>query len=187
MEDSISDDALMKRLTEGSASRESKKAFRLLFDRHGGVVLGYCTRLLTDRSLAEDVAQDVWMKVIRHAAKYEGRNQLRPWLLTIARNASLNILKNRKSWVDLETQNELQETSVDTLSGLIASDDTQAIRKAIDLLPAAQRTAVSLLTIENLSYDEIASAMSLSVGAVKTHIYRGRIALAETLRRGGSR
>ncbi len=177
----------MKLLSEGSKSGESKKAFRLLFDRHGGLVLGYCTRLLTDRSLAEDVAQDVWMKVLKNASTYESRNQLRPWLLTIARNTSLNILRTRKSWVEFDTEKadgsnlgeQTWSADADILGNLIAKGQTVSIRAKIDALPAAQRTALSLLTIENLTYEEIAIAMSLSVGAVKTHIHRGRQTLLE--------
>ncbi len=175
----------MKLLTEGSKSGESKKAFRLLFDRHGGLVLGYCTRLLTDRSLAEDVAQDVWMKVLKNASTYESRNQLRPWLLTIARNTSLNILRSRKSWVELDVENDdasieqNRTMDADVLTNLIAKGQAVSIRAQIDALPTAQRTALSLLTIENLTYEEIAAAMTLSVGAVKTHIHRGRQTLLE--------
>lgn len=177
-----SDDSLMKLLTNRPKLRESKQAFRLLFDRHGGLVLGYCTRLLADRSLAEDVAQEVWMKVIQNAETYEPRQQLRPWLLTIARNTSLNVMRRRKNWEELEDGHDVPEESADLLQSFVAENEARAIRDAIDALPEAQRTAISLLTIEGLPYDEIAHAMNLSLGSVKTHIHRARLALAESLK-----
>ncbi len=173
----------MKLLGDAGKPRESKEAFRHLFDRHGGLVLGYCKRLLTDRSLAEDVAQDVWMKVIQNASKYESRNQLRPWLLTISRNTCLNILRARKDWTEItdEMANE-SSTQADLLGDLMAKNEVQKIRSSIEALPAAQRTAISLLLIEGLSYDEIAHAMLLSAASVKTHIYRARQTLMSDLR-----
>ncbi len=172
----------MKLLGDTQKPRESKQAFRLLFDRHGGLVLGYCTRLLTDRSLAEDVAQEVWMKVIENANKYEARDRLRPWLLTLARNASLNILRSRKSWVEIEdSSQDIPESSPSLLDELVAKNEAHALRDSLDSLPSAQRTALSLLTIEGLSYDEIAKAMDLSLASVKTHIHRGRQGLIEKL------
>lgn len=186
MSEQQSDDSLMKVLANRSKPKESKQAFRLLFDRHGGLVLGYCNRLLADRSLAEDVAQDVWMKVIHSAEKYESRNQLRPWLLTIARHTSLNILRSRKNWVELEDSEHEAAGAADnveptTLESLVTRGRSLEVRNAIDALPALQRTALSLLTIEGLSYDEIAKAMGLGLGAVKTHIHRGRQTLTEKL------
>jgi RNA polymerase sigma-70 factor, ECF subfamily len=171
----------MKALAKRSKPKESKQAFRLLFDRHGGLVLGYCNRLLADRSLAEDVAQDVWMKVIHNAEKYEARNQLRPWLLTIARHTSLNILRSRKNWIELDQAQEIpsSDSEASLLETLVTKDRSAEIRNAIDELPALQRTAISLLTVEGLSYDEIAKAMGLGLGSVKTHIHRGRQTLTE--------
>ncbi len=180
------DDLLMKKLTKGSSEENAKAAFRVLFERHGGLILGYCSRILGDRSLAEDVSQDVWMKVIQNAQNYEPRNQLRPWLLTLSRNTCLNVLRSRKSFVQIDTENEAAiETEARKISN-IAADEGTAIKSLIekdseknfkahlDSLPAAQRTALSLLLIEELSYEEIARAMELTLPAVKTHIHRGR-------------
>ncbi len=185
------DDSLMKKLASGSKSgkersEDAKAAFRILFERHAGLILGYCSRILGDRSLAEDVSQDVWMKVIQNAQNYEARNQLRPWLLTLSRNTCLNVLRSRKSFVQIDSDNESEiETEARKISN-VASDEGTAIQSLIekdgsknfkthlDSLPAAQRTALSLLLIEELSYEEIARAMELTLPAVKTHIHRGR-------------
>ena len=185
------DDVLMKKLANGSKagkerSEDAKAAFRILFERHGGLILGYCSRILGDRSLAEDVSQDVWMKVIQNAQKYEARNQLRSWLLTLSRNTCLNVLRSRKSFVQIDGENESEiESEARKISNLAADEGTaiqlliekdgsKNFKTHLDSLPAAQRTALSLLLIEELSYEEIARAMELSLPAVKTHIHRGR-------------
>lgn len=185
------DDVLMKKLAGGSEagkerSEDAKAAFRILFERHGGLILGYCSRILADRSLAEDVSQDVWMKVIQNARKYEARNQLRPWLLTLSRNTCLNVLRSRKSFVQIDSDNETEiETEARRISSvatdegtaiqsLLKKDSSKNFKTHLDSLPAAQRTALSLLLIEELSYEEIARAMELTLPAVKTHIHRGR-------------
>jgi len=189
------DDVLMKKLANGSQagkerSEDAKTAFRSLFERHGGLILGYCSRILGDRSLAEDVSQDVWMKVIQNAQNYEARNQLRPWLLTLSRNACLNVLRSRKSFVQIDGDNESEiESQIEfearktsnvardegtAIQLLIEKDDSKNFKTHLDSLPAAQRTALSLLLIEELSYEEIARAMELTLPAVKTHIHRGR-------------
>lgn len=185
------DDVLMKRLASGTKAgnertEDAKAAFRILFERHAGLILGYCSRILGDRNQAEDVSQDVWMKVIRNAQKYESRNQLRPWLLTLSRNTCLNVLRSRKTFVQLDGDSEAtieaearKVSNVATEEGtaiqtLLTKDDSKNFKSRLDSLPAAQRTALSLLLIEDLSYEEIAKAMELSLPAVKTHIHRGR-------------
>lgn len=193
------DDVLMKKLADGSKagkerSEDAKAAFRILFERHGGLILGYCSRILGDRSLAEDVSQDVWMKVIQNAKNYEARNQLRPWLLTLSRNTCLNVLRSRKSFVQIDNDNESENGSQieyeiefearkisnvatdegTAIQSLLEKDRSKIFKTHLDSLPAAQRTALSLLLIEELSYEEIARAMELTLSAVKTHIHRGR-------------
>jgi RNA polymerase sigma-70 factor, ECF subfamily len=188
-DDQITDDQLMKTLADRSSPEKSKKAFRSLFDRHGGLVLGYCIRILADKNLAEDVAQDVWMKVIQNSEKYEARGQLRPWLLTLSRNTCFNVLRSRRTQgvsndtdiADISSELE-SETTLNPLSDMVAEAESRSLRELIDQLPASQRLALSLLLIEELSYSEIATAMGVSLTAVKTHIFRARKSLEKELR-----
>lgn len=193
---SSDDDQLMLALARGSKGTE--EVFGKLFDRHAGLVLGYCTRILGDRSLAEDVSQDVWMKVIQNAKNYEARNQLRPWLLTLSRNTCLNVLRSRKSFIQIDDENstaienearkaanQAQDEGT-AIQSLLERDETKKFKNHLDALPAAQRTALSLLLVEELSYEEIAKAMDLTLPAVKTHIHRGRKSLEALLQPRGA-
>lgn len=185
----MTDDQLIKTLADRRSPENAKKAFQALFDRHGGLVLGYCARILADKNLAEDVAQEVWMKVIQNSDKYEARGQLRPWLLTLSRNTCLNVLRARKPLGftdDLDSEKTLsgsqKENSATPLDELLAEADSRAVKELIDGLPEAQRTAMSLLLIEEFSYTDIATAMGASLTAVKTYIFRARKSLEQGLR-----
>lgn len=185
----LADDALMKLLADESPQgmTSAKSAFRILFERHGGLVLGYCTRIIGDKALAEDTAQDVWMKVVKSAKKYEAREQLRPWLLTLTRNSALNALRDRHDWSELDAEEAGDEGHTGTLMLLLEKSEANRVRTAIQQLPSPQRTALSLFLIEELSYEAIAQAMAIKLGTVKTHIHRGRIALMATLSEPGDR
>lgn len=185
----LSDDALMKLLADESpqALPTAKTAFRILFERHGGLVLGYSTRIIGDKALAEDTAQDVWMKVIKSAKHYEAREQLRPWLLTLTRNTSLNALRDRRDWSELDAEETGDENHADTLMRLMEKSESNQVRIALQQLPSPQRTALSLFLIEELSYEEIAQAMTLKLSTVKTHIHRGRLSLIAALSESGGR
>lgn len=185
----LGDDALMKLLADESPEgiTTAKTAFRILFERHGGLVLGYCTRIVGDKALAEDTAQDVWMKVIKSAKQYEARAQLRPWLLTLTRNTSLNALRDRRDWSELDTEEAGDDNHASTLKLLLDKSESNQVRIALQQLPAPQRTALSLFLIEELSYEEIAQAMALKLSTIKTHIHRGRLALIATLSESGGR
>lgn len=129
------------------------------------------------------------MKVIQNSDKYEARGHLCPWLLTLSRNTCFNVLRSRKPLgftddleIDESQTDPSQETAADPLNDLLAAADNRAVRDLVDRLPEAQRTALSLLLIEELSYAEIATAMSVSLTAVKTHIFRARKSLEKDLR-----
>jgi RNA polymerase sigma-70 factor (ECF subfamily) len=185
-ESTVSDDQLIQALADRRSPEKAKRAFQDLFATHGGLVLGYCNRILADKTLAEDVAQEVWMKVIQNADKYEARGQFRPWLLTLSRNTCFNVLRSRKALdyeesIDSET-NPSNAEGTDPLTALLAESDNRTVRDLIDSLPTSQRTALSLLLIEELSYSDIAKAMGASLTAVKTYIFRARKILEQELR-----
>lgn len=185
-ETTMSDDQLIQALADRRSPEKAKRAFQDLFATHGGLVLGYCNRILADKTLAEDVAQEVWMKVIQNADKYEGRGQFRPWLLTLSRNTCFNVLRSRKSLNFQESMDSASDNSTtdeaNPLTTLLAESDNRTVRDLIDSLPTSQRTALSLLLIEELSYSEIATAMGASLTAVKTYIFRARKTLEQELR-----
>lgn len=185
------DDQLMSEIANAESLQRARDAFAELFERYGGVVLGYCTRLTNDKALAEDISQEIWMKVISEKTRYKAAGQFRAWILTVSRNACFNSIKSRSRFVDL------QEDQFETeLAAHLNADDDQArqdfvatlktadenlLKFAFDSLPESQRVALSLLVIEELSYDQIAQAMGLNLANVKTLIHRARHKLKSSL------
>lgn len=191
-----SDDSLMGTMAKNPSGPAAKQAFETLFKRHSALVLGYSRRFVLDRNMAEDIAQEVWMKTIRAATSnppsYQARGQFRPWLLVMTRNTAFDSLRSSGKYADAfreadGDENEYDENQADALSGLVSRAEIGRVRQAMDELPAAQRTALSLHLIEELNYAEIAVAMGLSLGSIKTHLHRGRIALIAKLKSQGGR
>lgn len=172
---SATDDELMAAIQNGN-----QKAFQALFERHGGHLLGYSQRLLGgNRARAEDLTQDVWMKVIRFSRNYRPNGNFVAWLRTVARNTLFNDLRKERNWREVEER--LQTESSDVSAGfdleIEAQQNFEQVKKQLEELPAAQRAALTLHTVDELSYEQIAAEMNLSLSAVKSLIFRARRAL----------
>lgn len=181
------DEELMRKLGQGSSG-----AFDELFRRHGGRVLGYCSRILGDKGLGEDVSQEVWIRVAKTATDWRPREgaSLRSWLLTISRNLALNDLRNRKrlvAWPEdgearAEASIEIEKASVEQI--LIGESDRARVAKAIDRLDDVKRTALMLWMNEDMSHEQIAKELGSSAAAVKSLLFRARRDLEASLNQG---
>ena len=168
-------------------ARGSAPAFDELFRRHGGRVLGYCSRLAGERAAGEDIAQEVWIRVVRTASDWRPGNLL-SWLLTIARNLALNHLRAQRR-LDITDQQETfddlvpQPDSVEKL--LLQFENRQLVLKAIDDLSDQKRSALLMWLNEDLSYEQIASELGTSVNNAKSLIFRAKQELESQLRNKG--
>jgi RNA polymerase sigma factor (sigma-70 family) len=144
-----------------------------LFAQHGTVVHRYFTRLTGNITAAEDLTQEVFLRVVRAAGSYEHRERERAWIFCIARNVLL----------DLRRQ-EARASAVDSRLEPItpAAQGTRAgLREALARLAPEDREAFLLREIAGLSYSEIAAATDSTIPAVRSRIYRARQALREML------
>jgi len=180
-----SDDVLMAKI-----GRSDMKAFRELFERHGGHVLGYAQKYVSSREKAEDITQDVWMKVIRLAPSYNGEGHFVAWIYTITRNMCLNELRGERRLVvsdtivdDAESAQAIELPPAQTLEDEILSKENWAeLKGCIDSLPETQRVALLMYAVEDLSYDDIARELETTVGAVKSLIFRARGHIAKQVK-----
>lgn len=180
------DIAWMERVKKGDT-----EAFRLLIETHQSRVIGTAAKMLGDDSDAEDIAQQVFIRVWNSAARYQPSAKFTTWLFTITRNLVFNELlrRKRRPAVPMERREDGQEIQIADADGLSPSaamldEELQtAIRQAIDALPEAQRMAVVLRRYEALSYEEIAGVLHLSVPAVKSILFRARTDLRERLQK----
>jgi len=143
---------------------------------------------------AEDIAQDVFVEVIRNAASFRGDAKVSTWLHRIAVNRSLNHIrssKRRRLWLELNpfTGNSADDTTclpAGAAGGndLLEQEDLKhALERAIDSLPQNQRIAFTLSKLEDLSYQEIAGVMNLSLPAVESLIHRAKMNLQKRLKK----
>jgi len=164
-------------------------AFTELVERHQALVLGTVARMLGSNSEVEDIAQQVFIRVWKSAGRYVARARFTTWLLKITRNLVFNELRRskRRAHVPLQAEPDteeipLREENVSAPDAAALENELQkAIDEAIAQLPETQRMAVILRRYEEMSYEQIAEVLDLSVPAVKSVLFRARTELRERL------
>jgi len=175
----------------GRARRGDRQALALLYERYRGRLFGFLVKLLGDRTLAEDVYQEVWIKVLQGITTYDPQGgKFRGWLFRVAANAAVDRMRRRDplSGVELDAPvgNE-GETRIARLPSELPGPDRlgdsealgRALERAMGKLNEQQRTAVLLRHQQGLSYPELARAMGIPEGTAKTMVHRS----VERLRR----
>jgi RNA polymerase sigma-70 factor (ECF subfamily) len=182
------DDAEDVRLMQLVAGGDTA-AFEQLIERHQTLVAGTVARMLGSNSDVEDIAQQVFIRVWKSAGRYVARAKFTTWLLKITRNLVFNEMRRGKRHPHLPVQIDpeaeempLKDEATATPDATLLQVELQAeIEKAIMLLPDTQRMALVLRRYEELSYEEIADVLDLSVPAVKSLLFRARTELRERL------
>ena len=177
--------------------RGDNASFEALMMKYQDRLIGFFYHLVRDRTLAEDMAQEVFLRVYRSRARYSAKARFSTWLFRIAHNLASNQrrgLARRKevqlggsSATDSSIRGEdeiLAEKSALMPTRLIDSQETRDIvRDAIESLSERQKTAVLLHKFEGMSYQDIGEIMDLNVVAVKSLLSRARGRLKEVLER----
>ena len=165
-------------------------AFESLIERHQALVAGTVARMLGSNADVEDISQQVFIRVWRSAGRYVARAKFTTWLLKITRNLVFNEMRRVKRHphvpvqADPETEElPLKDENMETPDAtLLQTELQQAIESAITQLPETQRMALVLRRYEDLSYEEIADVLELSLPAVKSLLFRARSELRERLK-----
>jgi len=169
--------------------------FEAFLRHYQDLVYTTALRLVGRAAEAEDIAQEAFLKAYEHFDELAASPTAAGWLKTVARNLALNHLtRYRNRWrffSELESEEDAEpgRTFADTLAApethqhtLDTADQREILEAALQALPAAQRVPLVLYHFENLSYEEIAARLKVSLGKVKTDIHRGREALRRRLR-----
>jgi RNA polymerase sigma-70 factor (ECF subfamily) len=164
-------------------------AFEQLVERHQALVAGTVARMLGSNSDVEDIAQQVFIRVWKSARRYVPRAKFTTWLLKITRNLVFNELRRSKRHAHVPLQSEpgaeeiplKDETNPTPDASLLETELQRAIEEAIIQLPESQRMALVLRRYEQLSYEQIAEVLDLSVPAVKSVLFRARTELRTRL------
>jgi len=181
------EDALIASLCQGS-----EEAYEILIQRYHQPVYNLVCRLMDSPTEASDVVQEVFLKVFRKVRAFRGNSSLKTWIYRIA----VNEAHNHRRWF---CRHQRQEITLDTTAGSLSYADhftdpgrspfeqaadretRSLVEMALEKLNPTFRTAVVLRDIEDLSYEEIAAVLDISLGTVKSRILRGREALRKTL------
>ena len=184
-EEDAEDVRLMRLVGRGDTT-----AFEELIERHQSLVTGTVARMLGSNSDVEDIAQQVFIRVWKSARRYVPRAKFTTWLLKITRNLVFNEMRRSKRRGHVPLQSEpggedhpplKDETNPAPDASLLESELQQEIEEAIMQLPDSQRMALVLRRYEQLSYEQIAEVLDLSVPAVKSVLFRARTELRSRL------
>src|SRR4051812_2684752 len=177
------------------AQRGRDDAFRELIRRYERPVFSLVYRMVRDRELAEDLAQDTFIKVLNNIDRYRPEFKLSSWLFKIANNVAIDYLRKRQLETisidgspHAQTADAIEATSIEVsgdqesaLDELEAREMGAAIERAIASLRPEYRSCIMLRHVEGRSYEEIAATLDLPLGTVKTYIHRARHELRKSL------
>lgn len=176
-------DQLLVQMVQGG----DREAFELLVIRYQRRIFRLISRLVRDPSLAEDVAQEAFLRAYRSIGSFRGDSQFYTWLYRIAVNTAKRAMlhSGRESGhcaaLAGGAADELGETGsdLDTPEALLSGREVLlSVNAALEALPEGLRTAIALREIDGMSYEDIARIMNCPVGTVRSRIYRAREAIA---------
>lgn len=171
----LPDETLMRRASQGDAA-----AFDILMAQHEDAVFHYLTRLVTDLPLAEDLAQECWLRVWRARHTYQPAAAFRTWLFTIARRLTLDQAK--ASRLPTAPLTEMLPGAADPCGQVIAGALERAIDEALANFPLELREAVVLRDMEGMAYADIARITGCPLVTVKSRINAARTRLQVAVR-----
>lgn len=177
------------------AQQGRESAYRELIRRYERPVFSLVFRMVRDRTMAEDLAQETFIKVLNNIDRYDPDFKFSSWLFKIANNLAIDHLRRRQlptismhGAPDATTASRIEATAFDVASdGESALDELEArelgtaIEKAIAGLRPEYRSCIMLRHVEGRSYEEIAATLDLPLGTVKTYIHRARHELRKAL------
>ena len=179
------DAQLMLRVREGDST-----SFALLLERHRGPVINFLYRMVQNRAVSEELAQEVFLRVYRSRETYEPTAKFTTWLFRIATHLALNSIRDHKKEKGQESLSEellegverqVADRQASIEQELIRDVRFREIREAIQALPEKQRAAVLMHKYQGLEYTHIARALACSESAVKSLLFRAYQTLRERL------
>ena len=157
------------------------EAFEKLFRQFQGEVFGWIIRIVRDPGVAEDLTVETFWRIYRTRSRFDPARSFGPWARRIATNAAIDYLKTVRPEV-LLTENQAQVVLPDPA---VQRDIRDRIEQAFTHLPAKLQVVARLALIEEQPYEEIAGALGISVGAVKSRVFRAVRLLRTQLKRMG--
>jgi RNA polymerase sigma-70 factor, ECF subfamily len=154
-------------------------ALGAIYDRFSKQVWGVSLGVLGDRALAEDATQETFLRAWRAAASYDPGRPFTPWLFTIARRTAIDVLRRESR--PTQGGHAGEQDAVVRMPGIERAYDTWQVRTALEELPPDEREVVRMSHFEEMTHREIAAALDVPVGTVKSRSHRAHRRLAGRL------
>ncbi|HTA76528.1 MAG TPA: RNA polymerase sigma factor [bacterium] len=158
---------------------------QVLFDLHRSKVMNLSWRMLGSQQEAEDALQEIFIKVFDRIKNYRGDSAFSTWVYRMTTNHCLDILRRRKilSFMGFENVPEVQDKKDSEKA--VNLGFSPVIAKTLEKLPEKQKLCLLMREMDDLSYEDIALALQLSLGTVKSNIHRAKAFLKESLEKEG--
>jgi RNA polymerase sigma factor (sigma-70 family) len=162
------DNELMEQVRDGKVEK-----LAILFERYQTMLYNFFLRLTGNRAASEDLVQEVFIRILKYRAGYQGENRFVVWMFQIARNAHVDFLRKKKGEVALDDQ-FAEAPSQEPLpeERFEADQEAALVRRALDKLPPKKRELLVLFRFQNLKLREIAELLDVQVGTVKVQVHR---------------
>lgn len=163
-----SDRELMASVQAGDFARLGE-----LFERHQGKLFNFFLKLARHRATAEDLVQEVFVRMLKYRHTYRPEAEFSPWMFTLARNAATDLYRARPK--ELPADPEAPEPAADLphpIEGLEKAEQVRRLRAALARLAPEKRELLVFARFSELRYEEIAEILGVSLGAVKVRVHR---------------
>jgi RNA polymerase sigma-70 factor, ECF subfamily len=172
-----SDEALIAQIAQ-----RDKRALQQLYSRHHVRIYRFALRFLNDEAAAEDIVSEVFIDVWRQAERFEGRSQVTTWLLAIARNKALSLLRRRSSEeLDDEVAEFIEDPSDNPEVAMLKSQRASVLQDCLTQLSPAHREIVDLVYYHEKSVEEVAEIIAVPANTVKTRMFYARKRIGELM------
>lgn len=159
-----------------------QSAFRELVEKYQDSVINTCYRFLMNREEAEEVAQEIFLKVYLSFGSYQPKTKLSTWLFKIVVNSCLNKLRDKKKSSTFQLEENLSASPEDQPDRSLEKEELKRlVRDAINSLPENQRAVIMLNKYEGFSYQDVAKILDCSVSAVESRLFRAKESLKKKL------
>lgn len=162
------DNHLMEQVKNGQVEK-----LALLFERHHVRLYNFFLRLTSDRSISEDLVQDVFTRILKYRTSYLGQSKFVIWLYRIARNAHIDYLRKKKSEIPLDEQRvDPASQEVSLVEKVEHNQEVVWLNQALARLPVKKREVLILSRYHELRYRDIAELLGCRIGTVKALVHR---------------
>jgi RNA polymerase sigma-70 factor (ECF subfamily) len=171
------DEALIASIAQGD-----KRALQTLYGRHNVRVYRFALRFLNDEALAEDMVSEVFFDVWRQAERFEARSKVSTWLLAMARNKALSVLRRRSTEeLDEEVAEFIEDPSDNPEVSMQKKQQTSLLQECLTQLSAAHREIIDLVYYHGKTIEEVVEIIGVPVNTVKTRMFYARKRIGELM------